>query len=111
MSRFWSPVVKTLTPYVFVFGALTDWNVNGPGRMQYNADINAYEGFLKLKQGYYNYQYVFVSDSTLSIDETVFEGSHYESENDYTIYIYDRPFAVRYDKLIGIYKLNTLKGF
>ncbi|MEI6816845.1 MAG: DUF5103 domain-containing protein [Bacteroidota bacterium] len=110
--RFTLPYREALTTgSVFIFGALTDWNVTGPGRMQYDESKHAYEGFLTLKQGYYNYQYVFLADTANVPDETVFEGNHFEAENDYTIYVYDKPMGSRHDQLIGINRINTLKTY
>lgn len=35
------------------------------------------------------------------MDET--EGNWFEATNDYTIFIYHRPFGSRYDHLVGVY--------
>ena len=37
-----------------------------------------------------------------------FEGSHYETENDYTVLIYYRNPRERYDRIIGVQTINTL---
>jgi hypothetical protein len=34
---------------------------------------------------------------------------HQETENDYTIYVYYRPFGAFYDKLIGVALFNSRK--
>ncbi len=39
---------------------------------------------------------------------TKFEGSHYETENDYTVLIYYRNPRERYDRVIGVQTINTL---
>jgi hypothetical protein len=66
---------------------------------------------LFLKQGYYNYEYVFLKDGTSIADETYVEGSHYETENDYAIFFYHRAIGAFYDKLIGVKLLNSSSKF
>ena len=78
--------------------------------MTYNPQTKAYEKDLLLKQGGYNYLYAVVpygSNSTAlnknnntKVMETV-EGNAWETENEYAIYVYHRPFGCRYDKLIA----------
>lgn len=86
---------------VNVFGALTDWNANKSNEMTWNYEQATYELTLLLKQGYYNYQYVYVPEGSSKADDTVIEGSHYETENEYQIFVYYRGMSGRYDELIG----------
>ena len=60
-----------------------------------------YEAALLLKQGYYNYGYVFVPDGERRGRMPAGDGSFYEAENEYTILVYYRPAAGRYDRLVG----------
>lgn len=94
---------------LFIFGGLTDWQIRSNNELKYNKEKKAYEGILYLKQGYYNYHYAFVGDKEKVIDPTFIEGNHYETENDYTIYVYHRAIGTRYDQLIGIRQLNSLQ--
>lgn len=92
---------------VNVFGALTDWNANKSNEMTWNFEKAAYELTLLLKQGYYNYQYVYVPQGSSKADDTVLEGSHYETENEYQIFVYYRGMSGRYDELIGYQLLQA----
>lgn len=94
---------------VYVFGALTDWRCTPANKMSWNADAKRYEASLFLKQGFYDYQYVFVKPGNQQIDDTFFEGSHVETENDYQIFVYYRPFSARHDRLVGYQTLNSVK--
>jgi hypothetical protein len=94
---------------VYVYGALTDWNLSEQNKMVYNLDNHAYELTLLLKQGYYNYEYVFVKSNKLYADNTFFEGSHYETENNYLILVYHFESTSKYEKLIGVKFLNSLR--
>jgi len=94
---------------VYVFGALANWSVNESNKMEYNFERKAYELTMLLKQGYYNYEYVFVSDRSPVIDAFLFEGSHYQAESDYVIYAYYRTNNSRYDRLVGYQIVNSVR--
>lgn len=92
---------------VNVFGALTGWNANKTNEMKYNFQSAGYELSLLLKQGYYNYQYVYVADGAKKADSVNLEGSFFLTENEYEIYAYYRDMASRYDKLVGFVTINS----
>lgn len=94
----------------YVFGALSDWQCKSEFKMKYNYERFGYECTVLLKQGYYNYEFVFLKDGETVADNTVMEGMHYETENDYSILIYHREIGENYDKLICYKKLNSLKN-
>jgi hypothetical protein len=76
--------------------------LNEKSRMDYNAETGAYEKAVLLKQGNYNYQYLFVSGGDAVRGETaLLEGNCFQTENEYTIFVYYRPFGARYDRLVG----------
>jgi hypothetical protein len=109
--------VEFFLPYVnpepkgnfYVMGKLTDWRMSPNSKMTYNYKRFGYEAKLYLKQGYYNYEYVLSNDSKKGGDETVTEGNHWDTENEYCIYVYHRKFGTYYDQLIGYKKLNSIK--
>lgn len=86
---------------VYVFGELTDWELQDEAKLHYNREFDFWETELLLKQGVYNYQYVFVPKGSDVIDATYIEGSHYETNNIYNIYIYFQEEGTSYDRLIG----------
>jgi hypothetical protein len=86
---------------VYVVGGFTDNNCYEENKMVFNSEKGAYELTTLVKQGYINYQYVFQDNKGL-IDEQLLEGSYFETENNYVIYFYYRPFGQRYDSLIGV---------
>ena len=111
--------VHFLLPYDFertdgnfyVFGMLSGNRMLAENKMSYSSEKSSYEATLYLKQGYYNYLYTFLPDDSNTADETLTEGNHRETENDYMILIYHRPTASRYDHLVGIKKLNSVKMY
>lgn len=94
---------------IYVFGGLTNWNYGPNSLMKYNFEERAYQATLYLKQGYYNYEYVLVRDGSDEADATFIEGNHFETENNYAIYVYHRPMGGQYDQLIGMRRLNSLR--
>ena len=93
---------------LYLMGALTDWQFTEDAKMTYNFEKKVYEGTLYLKQGYYNYMYVFLEDGQKAGDATLIEGNHFETENDYSVYVYHRQEGSKYDELIGIQHFNSL---
>lgn len=86
---------------VYVFGELTDWQLQDDAKLHYNKEFDFWETELMLKQGAYNYQYVFVPVGSKEVDATYIEGSHYETNNIYNIYVYYQEEGTSYDRLIG----------
>ncbi len=96
---------------LYVFGALSDWSCQPSFRMNYNKEKGAYECTALLKQGYYNYEYAFIKDGEAAADNTEVEGMHYETENNYYIYVYYREKGTFYEQLIGYRQVNSLRKF
>jgi len=93
-----------------VFGELNNWNANKSNEMSWNFDTSAYELTMLLKQGYYNYYYVYVLDGSQVADHTNIEGSFWETENDYQIFVYYTEMGSRYDRLVGYRQLNSMQS-
>ena len=69
-------------------------------KLTYNPEAHAYESVQLLKQGAYNY--LFVPDGSTKGETGPAAGNFYETENEYMILVYHRPFGGRYDKLVGM---------
>ncbi|MFO7655468.1 MAG: DUF5103 domain-containing protein [Bacteroidales bacterium] len=95
---------------VYVMGALTDWGFDGHNQMTYNFDTHAYELTLLLKQGFYNYMYAVLKKGEDKADVGYFESNHYETENDYSVFVYYSDITMRHEKLIAFYRTNTLSS-
>ncbi len=92
---------------IYVLGELTDWRFSEENKMSYNYPEKEYELELLLKQGYYNYHYAFLDEGETAATVDLIEGSHFETENDYSIFVYHRRPGSLYDRLIGIKHLNS----
>lgn len=95
---------------VYINGELTNWQLNEGSEMVYNAQRNAYEKTLLLKQGYYNYQYLIRENGEEPGQACYMENCFQQTENDYLILIYYKPVGERSDRLIGAHSINTLRG-
>lgn len=93
---------------MYVSGGLNDWSFNENNLMIFNPEQSQYECTMLLKQGWYNYEYVNLKDGDQEGTASKFEGSHYETENDYTVLVYYRNPRDRYDRLIATGAANTL---
>ncbi|HEX2975201.1 MAG TPA: DUF5103 domain-containing protein [Bacteroidales bacterium] len=93
---------------MYVSGALNGWRFDKNNEMAYNTAKRQYECAMLLKQGWYNYEYAFLKDGTFDGSPGLFEGNHYETENDYIILVYYRNPRERFDRVLGNTITNTL---
>ena len=88
---------------VYVAGAFNYWNLNDRNRMQYDSTRREYRSSVLLKQGWYDYQYIVQAPG---VPPYLLEGSHFQTENLYEIFVYYRPFQPQADLLIGYVRLQ-----
>lgn len=93
----------------YLFGSLTDFGILPRARMTYNDKTAAYECMMLLKQGYYNYQYVFFDSSLNRPVFSLVDGNHYETENDYYIFVYYKDIRERFERLAALEIVNSVR--
>jgi hypothetical protein len=86
---------------VYVAGVFNDWSKDEASLMKLNPENGLFEITLLLKQGLYDYCFMTENSETRNIDEMEIEGSFYETENDYSIFVYFHDQFKRYDRLTG----------
>lgn len=86
---------------IYVYGELTGWQLTDQYKLHWNSEKKIYETSLYLKQGYYNYMYMYKSDNSERGDIAIIEGSHAEADNEYSFFVYYREPGQVYDRLIG----------
>jgi hypothetical protein len=96
---------------LYVIGKFTNWQLEAANKLKYNADKMQYEASIYLKQGYYNYHYALKDTSTNRVDVSFIEGTHYQTRNDYYIYVYYRAVGDRYDRFVGFLKTSSKELF
>ena len=87
---------------VYVGGDLFGNTFSLRNRMEYDREQRCYYLSAPVKQGGYDYQYWFVPKGAKQATLMRTEGSHWETRNEYTIFVYYRPFAARFTQLVGI---------
>ncbi len=93
---------------IYAVGEFSAWKLYPENQLEYVEDLKAYVGVLLLKQGYYNYYYAAIGEDNVPNYELT-EGNSFETENEYTILAYYRQLGARYDRLIGVSSVNSLK--
>lgn len=94
---------------MYLFGQLSNWEMDDRFKMEYNPLELRYEKSLKLKQGYYNYIYLWKYKAQDSGTTELTEGNYFETENDYTILLYYKDRSTFSDRLVGYKVINTFK--
>lgn len=92
---------------IYLIGSLTQWGKSPEAKMVWDNKLKVYQTTLLLKQGWYDYQFALNSEEGFSTDP--FEGSHFETENEYEVLVYFRNLGSRYDQLVSYINLNPNK--
>jgi hypothetical protein len=92
---------------VFAAGYFNYNLLDGRNKMTYNFERKQYELALPLKNGGYNFQYIFLPAGRTQGSTVKVSGSHWQTENNYKVYIYYRPYAGQHDRLIGVQTINS----
>ena len=88
---------------IYVGGEVFGNQLSLRNRMQYDAENKCYWLTALVKQGGYDYQYWFVGKGSENKTTTQrVDGSYWQTENEYTVYVYWRQFGARYDRLVGL---------
>ncbi|MBQ7421825.1 MAG: DUF5103 domain-containing protein [Prevotella sp.] len=75
-------------------------------RMEYDEETKTYEAVVRLKLGYYSYQYVML-DEKGNVRTLPTEGNFYQTENKYQALVYYREQGGRTDRLVGYQQVQT----
>lgn len=92
----------------YLVGRFNNYALTDDNKLNYDAGRKRFYGNIKVKQGVYDFKYVWV-DENGKFDGTVFEGSFFEASNEYQILAYYRKPAGRWDELIGYTSLSNVK--
>lgn len=91
---------------VYMLGDFTNGEVNNDFKMVYKDSLEHYEAHKLLKQGVYDYAYAArkIGDNYLKWEDT--DGTHFQTNNSYTILIYYKGFNDLVDSLIGVKRFS-----
>jgi len=94
---------------VYVVGRFNNFTLTEENKLSYDATAKKFRTTLFLKQGVYDYQYVWKDRNADRTDNTLFEGSFFETENNYQAFVYYRRPGSQWDELIGYKTLSTVQ--
>jgi hypothetical protein len=92
---------------VYIYGALSDWQIRPEFKMQYDDIKEIYMKEALIKQGFYDYAFATV-DEKGNVTLNDIEGSWDDTENDYSFLVYFRDFGALYDRLVGYSTFSSL---
>ena len=97
---------------MYLGGELFNNEMNLSNRLQYDNEAKCYWLTALVKQGGYDFQYWFVPKQPIANSQQLtankytttqrVDGSYWQTENEYAIYVFWRPFGARYDRLVGV---------
>jgi hypothetical protein len=105
--EFWLKQPRIKDANIYILGALNDWQLDEKGKMRWDSRVNMYHGRLYLKQGYYDYLFVVVPRGRKRGSVSVIEGDHWETKNQYSVYVYYKEKVPDYDRLVGYLNFNS----
>jgi hypothetical protein len=95
---------------VFVYGGLSDFQCRKEFRMEWSPENSSYMTTVLLKQGFYDFTFVTLPRGGDVPDLTAIEGTHFQTENDYLILVYLTDHSQRYDRLVGVRFMNSVRN-
>ena len=94
---------------VYVVGRFNNYALNESNKLSYDSSRKRFYGNVFLKQGLYDYKYVWLDKATGKTNQTVFEGSFFETENTYQVFAYYKKPGSRWEELIGYASVSNVK--
>lgn len=95
--------------FAYIVGKFNAYQRNAKNRMVYDEATQQFTLKMPLKQGVYDYHYVWADENGKLLDEHAFDGSFFETENNYQILIYYKAPGSRFDELVAFTELNSAR--
>ncbi|MCX2680380.1 DUF5103 domain-containing protein [Galbibacter sp. EGI 63066] len=92
---------------IYVYGKFNNYRFTDENLLKFNPETKTLNAAILLKQGFYNYKFVKVSDDG-KVDYNFVSGSHWQTENNYTVLVYYREFGNVYDSVIGVGSTSSI---
>ncbi|NOT36838.1 MAG: DUF5103 domain-containing protein [Saprospiraceae bacterium] len=91
---------------VYVYGLISNWRIHEEYKMTYDEIEKAYKATIYCKNAFIDYAFATLDDKN-NIDLSYIEGDWSETENDYFVLVYYRPYGGRFDNLMMATKYNS----
>ena len=95
---------------IIVGGRFCQWDPASGFVMNYAPSLKGYVGEGFLKQGYYDYMYLYYPEANKPGLTSLVEGDYSETQNEYQIFVYYHKPGEVYDRLIGTGTIGKTKG-
>jgi len=93
----------------YIIGRFNNYILDESSKLTFEAGRKRFYGSQFLKQGLYDYKYVWLNKETGAVDQAIFEGSFFETANTYQVFAYYKKPGSRWEELIGYGNINTLR--
>nr|WP_068893110.1 DUF5103 domain-containing protein [Pedobacter panaciterrae] len=94
---------------VYVVGRFNNYVLNEASKLSFEPTRKRFYRNIQLKQGLYDYKYVWLNKDTGKIDQTIFEGSFFETLNAYQVFAYYKKPGMRWEELIGYANIENVR--
>lgn len=91
----------------YVVGRFNNYTLGKENKLVYDANRKQFYGNILLKQGLYDYEYAWFDKTSKNTETKPFEGSFFQTENTYQIFVYYRKPGARWDTLVGFTNLSN----
>ncbi|WP_316801296.1 DUF5103 domain-containing protein [Pedobacter frigidisoli] len=91
----------------YVIGRFNNYTLSPENKLIYDAGRKQFYGNIMLKQGLYDYQYAWFNKDTKTLEMQPFEGSFFQTENSYQIFVYYKKPGARWETLVGYTNLSN----
>ncbi len=92
---------------VYIVGQFNNYQLSKENKLTYDESRTRFYGSIYLKQGLYDYQYVWAAPSkSAESNSTILEGAFFETKNAYQAFLYYRRPGSRWDQLVGYQEFN-----
>lgn len=90
---------------IYLIGKFNNFKTESENQLTFDKNLNLWKITMKLKQGLYDYEYIFVDQNGKKHTDK-FSGSHFETGNEYQILVYNRRPGTYWDELVGFNELG-----
>lgn len=94
----------------YIVGSFNSYVKDAYSRMLYDDVKKQFTITSLLKQGVYDYHYTWADENGKITNDHIFDGSYFETENDYQILIYYKQPGARFEELIAFTELNSARN-
>ncbi|WP_316850871.1 type IX secretion system plug protein [Pedobacter agri] len=91
----------------YVVGRFNNYTLGKENKLLYDASRKQFYASMMLKQGLYDYEYAWFNYDTKTLETFPFEGSFFQTENTYQIFVYYRRPGARWETLVGYANISN----